>query len=239
MWIERPAGSPWANPCGAVVLSPEARARYQHLFDVWQRAWHADHPGLQDDPRWYARANPRSAAGYPPGFLKRDLDAVVLVTPSSPDTDGYFWANERVYLGVDSYETLAEVVAGLPSPVEMLILSGECLQVAGPACGVCWHVGPVGFDATMPAEVAALLREKIVPAGLFVLGSCHSGNDPALVQGMADVIGRPVAAAVGVCRGVRAELLFGDGVHWTMGGFAEGGAFTLREPADRLNAGGS
>ena len=38
----------------------------------------------------------------------------------------------------------------------------------------------------MPPHVAALLREKIKPAGLFVLGSCHSGNNPLLVQRMAD-----------------------------------------------------
>ena len=79
----------------------------------------------------------------------------------------------------------------------------------------------------LAAEESLLLLK---PTGLFVLGSCHSGNNPDLVQEMADVIGRPVAAAVGVCRGVRDRLHFGDGVHWTMGGFAEGRAFTLREP---------
>jgi hypothetical protein len=47
---------------------------------------------------------------------------------------------------------------------------------------------------------------------------------------MADRIGRPVAGARDVCRGVRSELLEEDGIYWTLGGFAEGRAWTLAEP---------
>src|SRR5947209_2944323 len=101
MWITRPPGSPWTNPCGAIRLTPEVQSRYQEVYDAWQRRWYQTWPGVDDDPRWFARPNPEPASGYPPGFLKRGLDAVVLITGWSPDTDGYFWANERVLMGVD------------------------------------------------------------------------------------------------------------------------------------------
>jgi hypothetical protein len=237
MWITRPPSALWTNPCGSIRLTPEVHAQYQAVYDEWQRQWYAAWPGLDADPRWFARPNPNDALAYPPGFLKRGLDAVVLVTASSPDTDGYFWANDRVIAGVDSYEQLQRALSHVAAPVDMLILSGECLQVPQAACGVCWReLNAVGFDGGMPASVAGLLREKIKPSGLFVLGSCHSGNDPELVQQMADVIGRPVAAACGVCRGVRDELYFSEGVYWTMGGFAEGRSYTLREPRRDVRA---
>jgi hypothetical protein len=162
----------------------------------------------------------------------------VIFTASSPDTDGYFWANDRVVTGVDSYEELEQALRGIPAPVDMLILSGECLNVPGDACGVCWREhNEIGFDSRMPAGTALLLRLKIKETGLFVLGSCHAGNNPALVQEMAGVIGRPVAAARGVCRGVRSELLVEEGTYWTMGGFAEGRAYTLAEPPPSPTAG--
>jgi hypothetical protein len=50
------------------------------------------------------------------------------------------------------------------------------------------------------------------------------------VQEMADLIGRPVTGAQGVSRGVRQELLCHEGIYWTLGGYAEGQAYTLREP---------
>src|SRR3954462_1364885 len=106
MWHTRPPGSPWTNPCGAITLTPEVQAQYQLLFDAWQRHWYATWPDLDADPRWFARPNPPAALAYPPGFLKRGLEVVVLITPSAPDTDGYFWANDRVFLGVDSYQAL-------------------------------------------------------------------------------------------------------------------------------------
>ena len=61
----------------------------------------------------------------------------------------------------------------------MLILSGECLQVPHPVCGLCWREhNAVGFDSRMPGYIASLIRVKIKPTGLFVLGSCHAGEDP-------------------------------------------------------------
>jgi hypothetical protein len=221
----------WRNPCGAITLTAEVFEQYRALYQSWQRQWYESWPEIDTDPKWYARPNPESAPGYPPGFLKRGLDVVVIYTASSPDTDGYFWANDRVVAGVDSHDALATALEGLPAPVDMLILSGECLNVPGDACGVCWREeNAVGFDDTMPPQTAALIRSKIKDTGLFVLGSCHSGNNPALVQQMADVIGRPTAGARGVCRGVRSELLVEGDIYWTLGGYAEGGAYTLAEP---------
>jgi hypothetical protein len=231
MWLTLPADL-WTNPCGAIRLTPKVRAKYQAVYDDLQAQWYAAWPKIDSDPQWYERPNPPSALAYPPGFLKRDLDAVVFITGWSPDTDGYFWANDRVIMGIDSYERLTLALAQIGAPVDMLILSGECIQVPGDACGVSWRQGEAsGFDAVLPPHVAALLREKIKATGLFVLGSCHSGNNPLLVQQMADVVGRPVAAAVGVCRGVRQELLCEGGIFWTLGGFAEGRAYTLCQPA--------
>jgi hypothetical protein len=231
MWWLKRSRVAWRNPCGAITLTAEACRQYQALYDDWQQQWYKRWPNVDSDPRWYARANPEPALSYPPGFLKRDLKVFTLYTASSPETDGYFWANDRVVTGVDSYGELDAALRGVPAPVDMLILSGKCQNVPGDAAGVCWRgYNEIGFDSRMPARTAALLRMKIKQTGLFVLGSCHAGNDPALVQEMADVIGRPVAGACGVCRGVRSELLAEEGVYWTMGGFAEGRAYTLAEP---------
>jgi hypothetical protein len=225
----------WRNPCGAITLTAEVRAQYQAVYDDWQRQWYECWPGIDADPKWWARSNPEPAKAYPPGFLKRGLDVFVIMTASTPDTDGYFWANDRVVTGVDSYEALAVVLRELPGPVDMLILSGECLNVPGDACGVCWREhNEVGFDSKMPPAIARLIESKIEPTGLFVLGSCHSGENPDLVREMADLIGRPVAGALGVCRGVRDELYEEDGIFWTLGGYAEGGGYTLAEPRSVL-----
>lgn len=230
MWPDRHRKT-WVNPCGTIRLSARVHRQYQAAFDELQRQWYALWPGVDSDPKWYARANPPTALGYPPGFLKRNLDVVVCYTASSPETDGYFWANDRVVVDVDSYSKLAQALLAIDQPVDMLIVSGECLQVPGDACGVCWREhNEIGFDAAMPGSIAALIRERIKPQGLFVLGSCHAGESPALVQQMADVIGRPVAGAVGVCRGVRKELYEEDGIFWTLGGYAEGKKYTLRGP---------
>src|SRR5258705_7489360 len=130
MWITHPPGL-WTNPCGAIRLTQQVRAKYQAVFDDLQAQWYAAWPNADADPHWYERPNPPAALAYPPGFLKRGLDAVVLVTGWSPDTDGYFWANDRVIMGVDSYERLTLALAQIGEPVDMLILSGECLQVPG------------------------------------------------------------------------------------------------------------
>jgi hypothetical protein len=228
-WFRRRVA--WRNPCGAITLTSEVRDRYRAAFEDLQRQWYERWPGVDTDPRWYTRPNPEAARGYPPGFLKRGLDVFVIFTASSPDTDGYFWANDRLVTGVDSYEALQAVLRELPAPLDMLILTGECLNIPGDACGVCWREhNEVGFDSGMPPSVAALLHERIKETGLFVLGSCHAGENPELVRQMAQVIGRPVAGAIGVCRGVRADLLVEDGIPWTLGGYAEGGAYTLAEP---------
>jgi hypothetical protein len=231
MWPWRSSRVAWQNPCGAITLTPEVCAQYRAVYEELQRQWYAQWPDVQTDPEWFARANPEAALGYPPGFLKRGLDVFVVLTASSPDTDGYFWANDRVVTGVGSCAALEAVLAVLPAPVEMLIVSGECLSVPGDACGVCWREhNDVGLDSRMPAGTAALIRSRIRETGLFVLGSCHAGNNAALVQEMADVIGRPVAGARGVCRGVRRDLLQEDGIYWTLGGYAEGKAYTLAWP---------
>ncbi len=231
-WRSRVA---WRNPCGAITLTAEVRDRYQAVYDDWQRQWYERWPAVDGDPKWFTRPNPEPALGYPPGFLKRGLDVLVILTASSPDTDGYFWANDRVVTGVDSYPALEAVLGEMPGPVEMLILSGECLNVPGDACGVCWREhNEVGFDSKMPPHIARLIESRIRPTGLFVLGSCHAGENPGLVQEMADLLGRPAAGALGVCRGVRSELCEEDGVYWTLGGYAEGGAYTLAQPRSLL-----
>jgi hypothetical protein len=239
MWFKRKPAVAWRNPCGAVTLTPEVYRLYRAVFDTWQRQWYERWPDVDHDPRWYARANPEPALGYPPGFLKRRLDVFVIYTASSPDTDGYFWANERLVTGVDSYHALDIALKRIPAAVEMLILSGERLNVSGECCGVCWReYNEVGFSSAMPDQTARLLRARIRATGLFVLGSCHAGNDPALVQEMADIIGRPVAGARGVCRGVRTQLLAENGIPWTLGGYADGHAYTLAEPAAGGGTGG-
>lgn len=231
MWPFRKSPGVWVNPCGAISFTREVYDQYQSVYEDLQRQWYDACPNVDFDPKWYARPNPPSALAYPPGFLKRDLDVVVIVTSSSPDTDGYFWANDRVVVDVDSYDKLEDILRQIDEPIDMIILTGECLQVPGDACGVCWReLNAIGFDSNMPIYIAALLHEKIRPTGLFVLGSCHSGNNADLVQEMANVVGRPVAAACGVCRGVRTELLCEEGIYWTLGGFAEDRAYTLREP---------
>jgi hypothetical protein len=231
MWPWRSSRIAWQNPCGAITLTPEVRDQYQAAFDDLQGQWYETWPDVDLDPKWYARPNPEAAQGYPPGFLKRDLRVFVVYTASAPDTDGYFWASERFVTGVDSYEALEAALRELPAPLDMLIVSGECLNLPGDACGVCWREhNEIGFDSRMPEATAALIRATLAPTGLFVLGSCHAGNNPALVQEMADRIGRAVAGARDVCRGVRSELLEEDGIYWTLGGFAEGRAWTLAEP---------
>jgi hypothetical protein len=221
----------WRNPCGAITMTPEVCAEYRSVYESLQRQWYALWPEVDSDPRWFTRPNPPAALAYPPGFLKRGLDVVVIFAASSPETDGYFWANDRVIPGVDSYQALDAALEQIPTPVEMLIFSGKCQDVPGEACGVCWigHTA-AGFDSRMPSRTAALIHSKIRDTGLFVLGSCHAGNDPALVQEMADLVGRPVAGARNVCRGVRNELYVEDGVCWTLGGYAEGKGYTLAEP---------
>src|SRR5688572_30592045 len=138
MWLRRDE-SAWVNPCGAIRLREDVRGQYQDVFEDLQRQWYALWPGVEADPKWYACRNPQTALGYPPGFLRRDLDVVVIYTATSPDTDGYFWANRRVIVDIDSYEKLALALFAVEEPVDMLILSGECLQVPGDACGVCWR----------------------------------------------------------------------------------------------------
>ena len=231
MWFKRPRIA-WRNPSGAVTLTPEVHEQYRAVFEDWRRQWYERWPDVDAEPKWYARPNPEPALGYPPGFLKRGLDVLVLYTASSPDVDGFFWANDRIVTGVDSYPALDAVLEGLPAPMDMLILSGERLNVPGDSCGVCWREhNEVGFTSAMPARTAALLRSRIKETGLFVVGSCHGGDDPRLAQEMAEVIGRPVAAARGVCRGVRSELLVDGGTYWTLGGYADDNAYTLAEPA--------
>jgi hypothetical protein len=233
MWPWRSEAA-WRNPCGAITLTSEVREQYQAVYDDLQRQWYERWPEVDTDPRWFTRPNPEAALAYPPGFLKRGLDVFVICTASSPDTDGYFWANDRVETGVDCYEALEAVLRSLPGPVDMLIVSGECLNVPGDACGVCWREhNEIGFDSNMPPGIAELIRSRIRETGLFVLGSCHAGENRDMVQEMADLLGRPVAGALGVCRGVRDELYEEDGVYWTLGGYAEAGAYTLAEPRRR------
>ena len=230
MWSKRSRVA-WQNPCGAITLTAEVHEQYQAVFAELRRQWYEAWPEIDSDPHWYARPNPEGARGYPPGFLKRGLEVVAIFTASSPETDGYFWANDRVMTGVASYEELESALAKLAAPLDMLILSGECLNVPGDACGVCWREhNEVGFDSKMPGSTAALIRSTIKDTGLFVLGSCHAGNNTALVREMADRIGRPVAGARSVCRGVRGELYEEEGIYWTLGGYAEGKAYTLAEP---------
>ena len=219
----------WTNPCGAIALSPEVQAQYQSAYLALQTQWYTTHPGI-DQNCIYTYSNPLAALAYPPGFLKRNLIAAAIFFASSPDTDGYFWCNDRWVSGIDSYARLNAALWAM-APVDMLILSGEEMEL-DEACGVCWReYGTHGFDVHMPEATAALLHHRITDAGLLVMGSCRSGDTPAMVQMMADRIGRPVAGAKDVCRGVRKDFLVEDGVPWTLGGYAEGGGYTLAFPS--------
>src|SRR5262245_36555669 len=119
MWLSHPPTSLWTNPCGSISLTREVYKQYQALHEQWQRQWYSVWPDVDSDPKWYTRPNPDEALAYPHGFLKRDLDVVVFVTASSPDTDGYFWANDRVIIDVDSYPKMAAALAQIDEPIDM------------------------------------------------------------------------------------------------------------------------
>jgi hypothetical protein len=220
----------WVNPSGTIVLSDEIETQYSKTYQDLQAQWYRVFPEANTHPYWYVLPNPLLAANYPPGFLKNSLDVATIYTASSPDTDGYYWANSRVYKDIESYEKLNNILTYLTNPVDMVIISGEEMDLEE-ACGVCWReYGTVGFDIKMPIETAHLLENSISDRGLLVMGSCRAGDYQELVQQMANVVGRPVAGAKGVCRGVRSELLFEHEVPWTLGGYAEGGSYTLAFP---------
>jgi hypothetical protein len=230
LMVQRNPSGDWRNPCGAILLTPEVREKYRAAHEDLQSQWYERWPDIDKDPLWFTRRHPEAAVGYPPGFLKRNLNAAVIFMASAPDTDGYFWANDQVQTGVDSYAALDTALEKLAGPVDMLILSGEELAL-DEACGVCWReYNTSGLDSRMPARTAELIHSRITPSGLLVLGSCRAGDHPDLVQQMANVVGRPAAGAQGTCRGVRQELLVENGIPWTLGGYAEGNAWTLALP---------
>ncbi|MFO0877798.1 MAG: hypothetical protein U0840_10630 [Gemmataceae bacterium] len=221
----------WRNPSGSIGLTRQVFNQCNDLLDAWRHQWYEQWPDVDSDPKWYLRPNPEAARGYPPGFLKNNLDAFIIYTASSPEVDGFFWAREKFVTGVDSYEALEAVLEQMPEPVEMLAISGERLNLPGDACGVCWREhNEVGFSSAMPGSTAALLRSRIRESGYLLVASCHAGDNPDLVQEMANVVSRPVAGACGVSRGIRAELLEDDGAFWTLGAHADDRAYTLREP---------
>lgn len=221
----------WHNPSGAIGLTRKVFNQCTALLTEWRRQWYGQWPEVDSDPRWFTRPNPEPARGYPPGFLKRHLNAFIIYTASSPEVDGFFWARDRFVTGIDSYEALDTALEQIAEPVELLAISGEQLNAPGDGFGVCWREhNEQGFSITMPGKTAGLLRSRIKESGYLLVASCHAGDNPDLVQEMANFVGRPVAGACGVSRGLREELLDDNGVYWTLGAHADGRAYTLREP---------
>jgi hypothetical protein len=226
----------YVNPFQKVFISKAAWMEYRQNYSRWQLLWEIN----RADPtnrgkKWYQVPNPEiaGAEGYPPGFLKKKLQAAVIFTNDTTTTDGHYWARS-ILPPIASIEDLEKGLKTIPdNSLDMLILSGHMPNSPSQHCGVRCKDDNRKFnidETTLPEATARLIRSKLRSDGILVIAACRAGGNPDSVRAFARKVKRAVAAPKGICAGVKdftgADI---DGTFWWYGGYNSKG-YEIQEP---------
>jgi RHS repeat-associated protein len=145
---------------------------------------------------------------YPPQSRDRTTNKVAMITDDTCDNDWFSWIPDsqthggtpvvRGWVAIRGYASFRAALGLYENgSIDVLFISGH----SGTQCNARNHAFENIGGWNMPADIYALIKQKLSPKGEVIIASCHSGDNAANVKLTVDKFGVPLTVTPGWTRG--------------------------------------